>query len=71
MLVAGVCKCIGWGVFAAHYSTLVHAKYLVVSAFQNCGSPEWRKELNPGSAASELVEITYINQAQQVRRAQF
>lgn len=68
MLAGGVCRCIGWGVFAAH-NTSVHGKYLVFSTFHNCGSPQWRKQLNPGSAASELAEMACINQAQQVRRA--
>lgn len=64
MLAGGVCRCIGWGVFAAHYNTSVRGKYLVFSTFHNRGSPQWRKQWNPGSAASQLAEM-----AQQVRRA--
>lgn len=69
VLAGGVCRCTGWGVFAAHCHSSVRAKYLVVSTFQNSGSPECRKLWNPGSAASELAEVACINQAQHVRRA--
>ena len=58
---AGTCL-----LFTTADNTLVHTKYLIVSTFQNCGSPKGMKQLNTGSSTSELAEMTCINQAQQV-----
>lgn len=52
--------------FTTADNTFVHTKYLIVSTFQNCGSPERVKQLHTGNHASELAEMTSINQAQQV-----